>query len=241
MLRAKLYNKGKRKKQQQQQPNKMQTVRAIVYFFKKWCTCQLPRGMRVQYFYICHSSINTPTSLVSFPPRLLCSIASSCSLSVLTLPLLKCVMRGGSQDNWPCVSWVVWSRNAAEATHLRAAQQTVKCSTGGRTQLQREQGDLRFVMMVKWSTFALVCVYVWLSACLCDVYQQHRIVESLTWDYVFVLFVYWFPPPPKKQLTDLLFFFFFYYPNARGSLRAKALRLMHNLISHFTVYCMLDL
>lgn len=107
-------------------------------------------------FYICHSSINTHTHTyksgpASRLPPAAClhqSLSSSLSLSplslspspVYTFPTLKCEMRGGSQDNWPCVSRVVWSRNAAEATHLRAAQQTVKCSTGGRTRLQRERG-----------------------------------------------------------------------------------------------------
>lgn len=107
--------------------------------FQKWCTCQLPwgKGRRVLLhlpFFDKHTA-----SLVSFffPPSI--SLFPSPSL-VFTFPLLKCEMRGGSQDNWPCVSWAVWSRNAAEATHLRAAQQTVKCSTGGRTRLQRERG-----------------------------------------------------------------------------------------------------
>lgn len=82
---------------------------------------------------------HTPALSLSLPPSLPPSISFFRSL-VFTFPLLKCEMRGGSQDNWPCVSRVVLSRNAAEATHLRAAQQTVKCSTGGRTRLQRERG-----------------------------------------------------------------------------------------------------
>lgn len=119
--------------------NKKKKVWAIVYFFKNGAHVSFPEERGEECFYICHSSINTPPALCLFffPPSI--SLFPSPSL-VFTFPLLKCEMRGGSQDNWPCVSWAVWSRNAAEATHLRAAQQTVKCSTGGRTRLQRERG-----------------------------------------------------------------------------------------------------
>lgn len=93
-----------------------------------------------------HPHASQPASRLPLPACLLPSLSlsfpafRSLPLRFYTFPTLKCEMRGGSQDNWPCVSRVVWSRNAAEATHLRAAQQTVKCSTGGRTRLQRERG-----------------------------------------------------------------------------------------------------
>lgn len=41
-------------------------------------------------------------------------------------------------------------------------------------------------------------------------------------------------------MNPTFFWVFFTTLMPVGSLRAKALNLMHNLISHFTVYCMLD-
>lgn len=128
LLRVKIHNK--------------KNVKCVSHclLFQKWCTCQLPHGTARRVLLHLPFFDKHTTSLCVFfslPPSI--SLFPSPSL-VFTFPLLKCEMRGGSQDNWPCVSWAVWSRNAAEATHLRAAQQTVKCSTGGRTRLQRERG-----------------------------------------------------------------------------------------------------
>lgn len=115
--------------------NKNKCASHCLLFTKKWCTCQLPCGTGGEVllhlrFFDKHTTSFAPPPISLFPSPSL----------VFTFPLLKREMRGGSQDNWPCVSWAVWSRNAVEATHLRAAQQTVKCSTGGRTWLQRERG-----------------------------------------------------------------------------------------------------
>lgn len=114
--------------------NKNKCASHCLLFTKNGAHVSFPVEQGEKYFCICDSSTNTPPALL--PPI---SLFPSPSL-VFTFPLLKREMRGGSQDNWPCVSWAVWSRNAVEATHLRAAQQTVKCSTGGRTWLQRERG-----------------------------------------------------------------------------------------------------
>lgn len=127
-----------------QKTNKMQSVWAIVYFFKNGAHVSFPeeRGERL-LLHLPFFDKHTPASCLPLSPSLSASLHLSPFRSpslVFTFPILKCEMRGGSQDNWPCVSRVVWSRNAAEATHLRAAQQTVKCSTGGRTRLQRERG-----------------------------------------------------------------------------------------------------
>lgn len=111
------------------------SVRAIVYFSQKMVHMSASLWNRGRSTFASAILRQTHHQLCS-PPI---SLFPSPSL-VFTFPLLKREMRGGSQDNWPCVSWAVWSRNAVEATHLRAAQQTVKCSTGGRTWLQRERG-----------------------------------------------------------------------------------------------------
>lgn len=132
LLRAKNNNNNNKKR--------IKSVWAIVYFFKNGTHASFPMEQGEGCFLICHSSINAPPALLPPLPHLSPFSSYLFPSLVFTSPLLKREMRGGSPDNWPCVSWVVWSRKATEATHLRAAQQTVKCSTGGRTRLQREQG-----------------------------------------------------------------------------------------------------
>lgn len=86
----------------------MQTVGAIVYFFQKTVhmSASLRNGggvfLHLPFFdKYTHQPCVFPSPSPSFP-----SPIHAPSL-VFTLPLLKCEMRGGSQDNWPCVSWVV--------------------------------------------------------------------------------------------------------------------------------------
>lgn len=53
---------------------------------------------------------HTPASCLPLSPSLSASLHLSPFRSpslVFTFPILKCEMRGGSQDNWPCVSRVV--------------------------------------------------------------------------------------------------------------------------------------
>lgn len=106
LLGVKIHNKGGKKKNNNNQI-KCKLWELLFGFSKMVHMSASLRNGGGGCFYICHSSINTHSSLVfSLPISFVPSLLPAPSL-VFTLPLLKCEMRGGSHDNWPCVSWGV--------------------------------------------------------------------------------------------------------------------------------------
>lgn len=204
--------------------------------FQKWCTCQLPwgKGRRVLLhlpFFDKHTA-----SLVSFfslPPSL------SFHLPLWFLLSLSLNVR------WEEAARIIGHASVGLFDHVtrRRLHTYVPLNKPSNVAPEAEHGSKGSGGPVlcndgKMEQFCLcwfyVCVCVCLDLCVCVWLSAATQLWGLQLGLHFCVVHVLSPPPPtkKKKLKNP----HMHHPNARGSLRAKAWALMHNLLSHFTIY-----